>query len=200
MKAKYKKIIYGLIQLISIVLLAPLAESKAEEAENKPEQETVDKEPQLCLELGIYSPNMQLILCNTSAAVAAPDKYRLVLEVKSGEVRCVRCRTTAGKLVELIPEKPVPLSKLLDSKTLQTDKKDRTFIFTLVPGKSRYAELILSIKDAEGNVVGESVPVVYHVTNKDRLEQCMVVAYSIVAGCCVFAGAVFYLYSSYQCS
>lgn len=167
MKSNYKTILFGLIQLIIIACLTPLAHSEVE-------QDTSNQEPQLCCELGVFNQALKLILCNTSAAAKAPDNYQLVLEeknerVENEEVPGVRFQTTAGKVVTLTPGKSIPLSTLLDSKTLPTD--DKTFIFTLVPGKSSYAKLVLSIKDAEGNVVGESVPVVYRVTKSDRMLQ-----------------------------
>lgn len=165
MKSNYKTILFGLIQLIIIACLIPLAHSEVE-------QDTSNQEPQLCCELGVFNQALKLILCNTSAAAKAPDNYQLVLEeknerVENEEVPGVRFQTTAGKVVTLTPGKSIPLSTLLDSKTLPTD--DKTFIFTLVPGKSSYAKLVLSIKDAEGNVVGESVSVVYRVTKSDRM-------------------------------
>ena len=159
MKSNYKKILCGLIPLISIVLLAPLAQSKAE-------QGTSDKEPQLSLEVLGWS--IKVVIPGTSVA---PD-HRLVLRVKSGEVYGACCITTTGYVV-LYPGKGMSLRALLDKGGSPTEYGTQTLHFVLIHGKSNHAEPVFSIEDAKGNSVGEPLSVFVRETKTQEMVWAM---------------------------
>ena len=155
MKLRYRTSFYTLIQLVSILFLSTLAQSQARQAP------TTTGSP-LRLEVGSARPRgservVQVILSNVSADRADLANYRLVYREKNKKSFSIYCYSSKGKPIEVAPEQPLPLTELLGTEMLPTEKgSDTTLTLILMPGKGvSHAELALSIEDAQGNSVSE---------------------------------------------
>ena len=186
MKLPYKTFLYRLIQLVSIVFLPVLAQSRAEQA-------AATAEPPLRLEVGSARPvgserAIQVTLSNASSVVVDPARYRLVYREKNGKPLSIRCYNTTGKPTEVAPEQLLPLTALLGTEMLPTGKgSNKTFTLILMPGKGvRQAELALSIEDAQGSIVSEPLFVTWRAkpfwTTQEILAGGAVLASAVLVG------------------
>ncbi|MEM7382906.1 MAG: hypothetical protein AAF400_01110 [Bacteroidota bacterium] len=159
MKLKFK-IFHGFIQLVSLVLLSTLVQSKAEQTE-------ATTSPQLCLEVGSdqlagFDRTIKVTLSNTSVAVVDPAKYRLAFREKNGKPLSIYSQNTTGNIVELASEKPLALTALLGTEMLPTEQGSKTFSLMLLPDKGvSHAELSLFIEDAQGRTVSKPLSVTW---------------------------------------